>query len=104
MPSTSAIDIVRDLQACETLSRKLSNDMSISTLPPPQPASFLEIRIHDLSLQPGLTGVCAGYEMGEWRSRQLAEHLIEWLPEFVLRHSERESLGAENAVKRVIKA
>jgi len=42
--------------------------------------------------------------MGEWRCKQLAQHLIEWLPEFVLRHSEREGLGADNAVKLIVRA
>lgn len=37
----------------------------------------------------GLTGLCAGYELGDWRCEQLAEHLIDtWLPEFALRYSE----------------
>lgn len=37
----------------------------------------------------GLTGLCAGYDSGDWRCDALAEHLIEtWLPEFALRYSE----------------
>jgi hypothetical protein len=63
------------------------------------PAPFLEARVHRLDLTPGLTGVCAGYEQQEWRCKQLAEHLLEWLPEFALRHSEIEGLGADNAVR-----
>lgn len=47
---------------------------------------------------PGFTTLCAGYESSEWRCDQLADHLLEWLPEFALRHSERESLGAHNAI------
>lgn len=37
----------------------------------------------------GLTGMCAGYELGAWRCEQLAQHLIDtWLPDFALRFSE----------------
>lgn len=37
----------------------------------------------------GLTGICAGYELGTWRCEQLAAHLIDtWLPDFALRYSE----------------
>lgn len=48
---------------------------------------------------PGLTGVCAGYEMGAWRSDQLAGHLLEWLPEFALNERELAGLRGVNAVR-----
>jgi hypothetical protein len=53
-----------------------------------KPASFLTIRVHDLSVQPGLTGLCVGYEQKHWRASEFARHIIEWLPEFALNHSE----------------
>lgn len=49
-------------------------------IPPP----FLEVRVHDTSRTPGLLALCAGYEGGGWRSVGLADHLMEWLPDFAL--------------------
>jgi len=71
---------------------------------PSCPDPFLEVRVHDLSLSPSLTGLCAGYESREWRADQLAAHLIEWLPEFALTHKELESLGSHNAVRLLSRA
>lgn len=68
------------------------------------PQDFLEVRVHDLSNDPGLTALCAGYECAEWRSSQLAYHLVQWLPEFALKESERASLEAHNAVALIAKA
>lgn len=45
-----------------------------------------------------------GYEKGEWRAGQLVNHLMEWLPEFALAHSEREGLTAASAVALIRKA
>ncbi|MFL5339439.1 MAG: DUF1837 domain-containing protein [Gemmataceae bacterium] len=47
---------------------------------------------------PGLTALCAGYEGKRWRAKALADHLIEWLPDFALKDSERERFGAHNGV------
>ena len=69
-----------------------------------RPTPFLEIRVHELEPAPGVTALCAGYEQGEWREKQLATHLMKWLPEFALRHSELEGLGAQNAVELIAKA
>lgn len=71
---------------------------------PSQPKPFLEVRVHKLEQRPGLTGVCAGYERQRWRCTQLAEHLIEWLPEFALSESELEALGPHNAVRLIAQA
>jgi hypothetical protein len=72
--------------------------------PPPHPKPFLEVRVQKLDVQPGLVAVCAGYEQESWRASRLAAHMIEWLPDFVLRDSEREALRAENAVELIAKA
>jgi hypothetical protein len=72
--------------------------------PPKQPEPFLEVLVHKIDVDPGLTGLCAGYEAGEWRADQCARHLTEWLPEFALTESEREAVGAHNAVRVVAKA
>jgi hypothetical protein len=68
------------------------------------PDPFLTVRVHDLTNAPGLTGLCAGYESGKWRCDQLAEHLLEWIPEFALTNKEREDLADHNAVALVSKA
>jgi len=79
-------------------------EASLATSPDRQPAPFFEIIVHDADVDPSLIGLCAGYESGEWRSDQCARHLTEWLPEFALTHSEREGIGAHNAVRAVAKA
>jgi len=54
---------------------------------------------------PTLTAVCASYELKEWRKRQLAGHLIKWLPEFALTFSELQRLeGPHNAADLLAKA
>lgn len=71
---------------------------------PPFPASFLEVRVHRLDLQPPLTAACAGFELSKWRAEQLAKHLLQWLPEFALKFSEWQDMSAENAVAKVGRA
>lgn len=73
------------------------------TFPTP-PSTFLEVRVHDMCLPAGITALCAGYEQQVWREKQLASHLMKWLPEFALKHSELEGLGPHNAVELVAKA
>lgn len=63
-----------------------------------KPETFLKIRAHDISLRPGLTGLCVGYEREEWRASQFAQHILEWLPEFALKHSELADINSGNAV------
>jgi hypothetical protein len=67
----------------------------------PTPSPFFEIRVKDLDLVPALVGLCVGYEAGRWRSKELVDHMMEWLPEFALTYSERRSLGAHSAVRLV---
>jgi hypothetical protein len=71
---------------------------------PPCPAPFLEVRTERLDLDPALIGWCAGYEMSEWRSKQLADHLLDWLPEFALTYSEWNDIRAHNARAQLAKA
>lgn len=42
---------------------------------------------------------CAGFQLGQWRAKKLAEHLLNWLPHFALRPSEIEKIGPQNAFK-----
>ncbi len=69
-----------------------------------QPQSFLEVRVHDLHLNPSLCGLCAGYERKSWRVNQFAAHLVEWLPEFALTESELNNLNSANAVSLLRRA
>ncbi|GMV50723.1 MAG: hypothetical protein AMXMBFR67_22660 [Nitrospira sp.] len=64
-----------------------------------KPDPFLTVRVHSLDVQPSVSGLCVGYERGEWRANQLASHLMEWLPEFALTASECATLGHQNAAK-----
>lgn len=65
---------------------------------------FFSIHCRQLTLQPRLHGVCAGYESGAWRVEQLSRYLMEWLPEFSLSFSERESINDTNLVSQLRKA
>jgi hypothetical protein len=60
------------------------------------PRKFLEV-IHrsDDGDVVGLSA-CAGFELGKWRSKKLAEHMINWLPHFALRPDEIDKVGPEN--------
>lgn len=68
------------------------------------PAPFLTVRIHDTGILPTLCGLCTGYERGEWRAKQLADHLVEWLPEFSLTVSELTKIDSGNAVELLRRA
>ncbi len=69
-----------------------------------QPEPFLRARVHHHELFPAYTGLCVGYEQTVWRAEQLAEHLLEWLPEFALSNRELDALGHHNAVRLLRKA
>lgn len=57
------------------------------------------MRVQRLDLTPTLTALCAGYEGGEWRAKALANHMMEWLPEFALNYTERQTFGPNNGVR-----
>jgi hypothetical protein len=61
-----------------------------------QPQPFLEVRVQKLDIIPTIIGLCVGYELGEWRGSQFANHIMEWLPEFSLTYSEIESIHSGN--------
>lgn len=65
---------------------------------------FFSVHCHQLTLQPRLHGVCAGYESGKWRADQLSRYLMEWLPEFSLSYTERKSINDTNSVAQIRKA
>jgi len=64
-----------------------------------KPEPFLAVRVHHLDQSPGCTGLCVGYERGNWRAEQLAHHAMEWLPEFALSAAECEKMSHANAVR-----
>ena len=68
-------------------------------MPPP----LLRTIIKQVEELPGLAGVCAGFEDGKWRFEQLAEHIIEWLPEFALNEREFSAMNGANA-RRALRA
>lgn len=69
---------------------------------PPEP--FLEVKLHDLTTNPPVAALCAGYEGEKWRATQLAEHVMEWLPEFCLNAQEVKSLHSGNALRMIREA
>ena len=68
-------------------------------MPPP----LVRAIVKRLKNVPGLVGLCAGFEGGEWRYDQLAEHIVEWLPEFALNDREFSALNGVNA-RRALRA
>jgi hypothetical protein len=71
---------------------------------PQHPPRFFEVRVQLLQEDTELTAVCAGYELKAWRHKQLAGHLIRWLPEFALTYSELKKLKGYNAADLIAKA
>jgi hypothetical protein len=71
---------------------------------PEPPASFLIPIIHDLATNPPIAALCAGYEAGMWRGQALAEHVMEWLPEFSLSADELKTFTPGTAVRLIKKA
>ena len=68
---------------------------------PTKPATFLKVRVHDVAVNPSITGLCVGYERDAWRASQFARHIIEWLPEFALKHAELNDMNTGNAVQMI---
>lgn len=69
------------------------------------PDKFLSLIFHEIAQSVGDDlALCAGFERGEWRNEQFADHIMEWLPEFALKHSELDEISHHNAIKMVNKA
>ncbi len=68
---------------------------------PTKPATFIKVRVHDVAAKPSITGLCVGYERDAWRASQFARHIIEWLPEFALKHAELNDMNSGNAVQMI---
>jgi hypothetical protein len=52
------------------------------------PKPFLVSRFSDDQQNPRLNCVCPGFELKKWRFERLAAHLIDWLPDFAIRHDD----------------
>lgn len=71
------------------------------------PEVLLRPRVDDASIDPPLLVATADYEIGVWRSKALANHIVEWVLDYSLRHSEREHLSPGRALeitRRAMKA
>lgn len=68
------------------------------------PEYFLNLVFHQTDTLGDDLALCAGFERGVWRNDQLADHVMEWLPEFALDHSELNEIGYHNAVRMTKKA
>lgn len=68
------------------------------------------IEFHSISeeaIKRSLTGLEAGFDNKKWRSKELAEHLLEWLPEIALKASVLANINHTNfrvATKKAIQA
>src|SRR6202035_4835734 len=52
------------------------------------PEPFLEMRLLDVEQSSQLSCICPGFELRRWRCDRLAGHLMDWLPDFAIRHDE----------------
>ncbi len=68
------------------------------------PDNFLNLIFHEIQIPGDDLILCAGFERGEWRNNQLADHVMEWLPEFALNYSELNEIGHHNALQMTKKA
>ena len=68
------------------------------------PSPLLRAIVKRVGCVPGLAGLCAGFEAGKWRYDQLAEHILEWLPEFALNEREYAALTGATARRKLREA
>jgi hypothetical protein len=68
------------------------------------PDAFLNVIFHEIGNAGDDMALCAGFERGQWRNDQLADHVMEWLPEFALDYSELSEISNANALRMTKKA
>jgi hypothetical protein len=68
------------------------------------PDAFLNVIFHEVGDAGDDMALCAGFERGHWRNDQLADHVMEWLPEFALDYSELSEISHANALRMTKKA
>ncbi len=64
-------------------------------------ASFFNVIVHRENGNRDLNGLCAGFEMKNWRKKQLVDHLMDYIPEFALTYSEIKSIDPIN-IRRML--
>lgn len=69
-----------------------------------KPTRFLELIIPDKVTADGSNAFCAGFEFKKWRCKDLAFHLLEWLPDYALSEDVLTSMSHANALKRLREA
>jgi Cap4 SAVED domain len=52
------------------------------------PRPFLLSRFSNSEQNPRINCICPGFELRQWRYERLAAHLIDWLPDFAIRHDD----------------
>lgn len=66
---------------------------------------LLQLRVHDLSRNPSLSSLCAGYELGRWRAAELARDLFHrHLLTFSIPNGEIETLPLTSAPEEMARA
>ncbi|MFJ7102172.1 HamA C-terminal domain-containing protein [Streptomyces albogriseolus] len=60
--------------------------------------------VDDTSITPTLSGICAGFESGEWRAQQFARRLFKDIIDFALSHSERQEFDSETGMEMIGRA
>lgn len=66
--------------------------------------NLLQVLVHDLTEDPSITALCAGYEAGTWRSNDMARAIIEAIPDFALSHSELEGFSGTTGLAMIGRA
>lgn len=62
-----------------------------------KPTPFLEVRVQELDPFPTISGLCAGYEEGNWRAGAFGDYLFDYLAEFALSHTELQKFSPTTA-------
>lgn len=65
-------------------------------------AQFFNVVVHREDGNRDLNGLCAGFEMKNWRKEQLVDYLMDYIPEFALTYSELESIDARD-IRRMLR-
>jgi hypothetical protein len=65
-------------------------------------APFFNIIVHREDGNRDLNGLCAGFEQKSWRKEQFVDHMVDYIPEFALTHSELEKIEARD-MRRMLK-
>ena len=68
------------------------------------PPPLLSVVVQQITDEQHELSLCAGFERGQWRSDALAQHMMDWLPEFVLPWDELQKLSPANAMRMTRRA